>query len=117
MPARTPADFAAPRVVADTRLDTDFTDLERGPDGLAVARLADPARGGAGAVELWVDGGFSHLMVYTGDNVAQPDRRRHAVAVEPMTCPPNALRTGDDLVVLAPGQTWQAHWGIRPLLG
>jgi aldose 1-epimerase len=37
------------------------------------------------------------------------------VAVEPMTCPPDALRSGRDLVVLDPGETWRGNWGIRPL--
>jgi len=33
--------------------------------------------------------------------------------VEPMTCPPNALVNGTDLVVLEPGETFSATWGIR----
>ncbi len=35
---------------------------------------------------------------------AEPQDRR-GVAVEPMTCPPNAFNTGEDLAVLAPGET------------
>jgi aldose 1-epimerase len=31
-----------------------------------------------------------------------------------MTAPPNALASGDDLVVLDPGVSWQGQWGIRP---
>jgi galactose mutarotase-like enzyme len=38
-----------------------------------------------------------------GDPLA-PDRRRKAVAIEPMSCPPNAFVTGDDLLVLEPGE-------------
>ena len=30
-----------------------------------------------------------------------------------MTCPPNAFRTGEDLVTLAPGESHVATWGIR----
>jgi aldose 1-epimerase len=41
-------------------------------------------------------------------------RRRRAVAIEPMTCPPNALRTGTDVVRLEPGLEWTARWGIAP---
>jgi len=29
-----------------------------------------------------------------------------------MTCPPNALRTGDGLIELRPGEPWHASWGI-----
>jgi galactose mutarotase-like enzyme len=32
----------------------------------------------------------------------------------PMTCPPNAFRTGTDLIVLDPGQQHVATWGISP---
>jgi aldose 1-epimerase len=31
-----------------------------------------------------------------------------------MTCPPNALRTGKDVIALEPGQEWSARWGIVP---
>ena len=31
-----------------------------------------------------------------------------------MTCPPNALRTGKDVIDLHPGHEWRAQWGIRP---
>ena len=59
----------------------------------------------AGRVELAVDGAFHWLQVYTGDTLP-PDERRRSVAVEPMTCPPNALADGADLVVLEPGAEW-----------
>ncbi|MGH1563000.1 aldose 1-epimerase family protein [Mumia sp. DW29H23] len=104
-------DFRTPRHLGSTRLDNAFGSLVRGADGCAVARLEDPANGAA--VELWVDGAFRYLMVYTADAVARPERHRMAVAVEPMTCPPEALRTGIDLVTLEPGATWQGSWGIR----
>jgi hypothetical protein len=34
-------------------------------------------------------------------------------AGEPMTCPPNAFVTGDDLLVLQPGDTVTHTWGIQ----
>jgi aldose 1-epimerase len=30
-----------------------------------------------------------------------------------MTCPPDAFRSGQDLIVLEPGQHWQGAWGLR----
>jgi len=93
-------------------LDTAFTTLDRDGDGRAWASLDAP--GGASGASLWADAGFGYLMVYTGDTLAEPSRRRRAVAIEPMTCPPNALRTGTDLLRLAPGQSWSASWGLVP---
>jgi aldose 1-epimerase len=52
--------------------------------------------------------------VYTGDTLPEIPRRRRAVAIEPMTCPPNALRTGKDVIDLQPDQEWSALWGIVP---
>jgi aldose 1-epimerase len=31
-----------------------------------------------------------------------------------MTCGPDALNTGRDLLVLEPGDRWGAEWGVRP---
>ena len=45
-------------------------------------------------------------MAYTGDTLDPVDRRRRGIAIEPMTCPPNALRTGTDLIRLDPGSLW-----------
>ena len=35
------------------------------------------------------------------------------VAIEPMTCPPDAFRSGVDLIELAPGASWRGTWGLR----
>jgi aldose 1-epimerase len=51
-------------------------------------------------------------MLFTGDPL--PDVRRRSLAVEPMTCPPNAFRTGESLVRLEPGETHTARWGLTP---
>ncbi|WP_028929349.1 aldose 1-epimerase family protein [Pseudonocardia asaccharolytica] len=67
---------------------------------------------GAG-LELWADPDFRWVQVFTPDDF--PGRGR-AVAVEPMTCPPDALNAGTDLIVLAPGERWSGGWGLR-LLG
>jgi len=105
------ADYTSPRLIGGTELDTAYSGLVRDQSRRAVARLRDPRAGRA--VELWVDEGFGHLMVYTADRVHRPEQRRTAVAIEPMTCPPDALRTGHDLIELAPGATWKGSWGIR----
>jgi len=103
-------DFREPRTIGPEVLDTVFGDLGRGADGRAVAHLVDPAtrRG----VRLWVDQAFPYLMVYTADGVVPAERRRQSVAVEPMTCPPHAFRSGADLLTLGPGQSWSGTWGL-----
>ena len=109
----TERDFTTARFVGARRCSTPPTPpCERDADGLARATLDAP--GGVGGAALWVDAGFPYLMVYTGDTLGEVQRRRRGVAIEPMTCPPNALRTGTDVIVLQPGHEWTARWGIEP---
>ena len=102
-------DFRRPRPIATTRLDNAFTDLERDGDGLARVALGDP--GGSSRLTLWVDESYPYLMLFTGDTL--PDVNRRSLAVEPMTCPPNAFRTGEALIRLAPGGSFTSAWGIE----
>jgi aldose 1-epimerase len=97
-------DFREARPIGSAKLDHCFTDLERGGDGRAAARV--------GTTTLWVDESFPYLMVFTGDGL--PDVERRSVAVEPMTCAPNAFRSGDGLFRLEPGETHTGCWGIQP---
>lgn len=103
-------DFRAPRVIGPARLDTCFTDLSRDPDSLARIRLR--FGGGDRRVTLWMDEAFGFVMAYTGDTIADPARRRRSVAIEPMTCPPNAFVTGDALIRLDAGGSVSGRWGI-----
>jgi aldose 1-epimerase len=105
----TELDFRTGRRIGDTVLDTPMTDLQRDPDGTASVHLRDPASGHG--VRLWLDRSYPWLQVFTGDTLAA-DVRRTSLAVEPMTCPPDALRTGTDLVVLEPGDVHRASWGL-----
>lgn len=106
----TPYDFRKPRPVGATTLDHCFGDLERDDTHLARVTLHDAERGVE--LELWVDRSFGYLMVFTGDPL--PDVARRSLAVEPMTCPPNAFRTGEGLIVLEPGESFTGAWGIAP---
>jgi aldose 1-epimerase len=101
-------DFQQPRRIGSTKLDHAFTDLERDQDGVARVDLRDPNRGTQ--VSLWVDRSYLYLMLFTGD--ALPNVNRRSLAVEPMTCPPNAFRTGDALVRLESGASFTGTWGI-----
>jgi aldose 1-epimerase len=103
-------DFRRPRRIGATTLDNGFTDLERGEDGLARVELRDP--GGGEGLTLWVDETYRYLMLFTGDPL--PDVNRRSLAVEPMTCPPNAFRTAESLIRLEPGSAFTSTWGIAP---
>jgi aldose 1-epimerase len=107
----TPYDFRKTRTIGTTRLDHALTGLDRDGDGLAWVHLAVGGGSGSG-VRLWADEGYRWLQVFTGDSLG-PDLRRKALAVEPMTCPPNAFVTADDLLVLQPGETVIHTWGLQ----
>jgi aldose 1-epimerase len=104
----TPQDFRAARAIGGTRLDHAFTDLARDAGGRAWARFGGPG----GQISFWAGEGYRWLQVFTGDALAEPQRRR-ALAVEPMTCPPNAFVTGQDLITLDPGASVTHAWGIQ----
>jgi len=106
--AGTEFDFRTGRAIGGMVLDNAFTDLERDDDGKASVRLHAPDGGGGST--LWVDQSYPYLMVFSGDPL--PDVARRSLAVEPMTCPPNAFRTGESLLVLEPGESTAATWGI-----
>ena len=101
-------DFRKLRRIDSTVLDHAFTDLERDDDGLARVELRDPDS--KTQVTLWVDQSYSYLMLFSGDPLANV--RRRSLAVEPMTCPPNAFRTRDSLIRLEPGSSFAGTWGI-----
>ncbi len=102
-------DFGRRKSLSGHELDVTYTELVRDDSGLATASLFD---GNGGETHLSVDRNFPYLQVYTGDHLER-GRRRTSVAVEPMTCPPDALRSGKDVVVLEPGQHWAGSWRLQ----
>jgi aldose 1-epimerase len=105
-------DLRRPRRIGPTRLDHCFADLDRDGDGLARVELG--WRDDASAATLWIDASYPYLMLmlFTGDPL--PEANRRALAVEPMTCPPNAFRMGQSLIALEPGASCLSEWGITP---
>jgi aldose 1-epimerase len=117
--AGTERDFGSSRAVGATRLDTCFTDLRRDGDGRAEISVVGSVGGQAAGPDtagretvVWMDAAFGYVMLFTADTLPE-GQRRSALAVEPMTCAPNAFRSGDGLVVLTPGERWSGEWGIR----
>jgi aldose 1-epimerase len=96
----TDLDFRNARRLGDQHLDTCFGDLERGAAGVASVTLV-----GARTLVVWVDDAFHFVQLFTTDG---------AIAVEPMTCAPDAFNTGDGLLILEPGASFTGRCGLTP---
>jgi aldose 1-epimerase len=101
-------DFRTPRPIATTRIDHAFTDIGFDGHGLAQVVVRDP--GGTGVGIEW-NRTLPWVQIHTADK-EPPLPSRIGLAVEPMTCPPDAFNSGIDLVRLEPGATHEASWRI-----
>jgi aldose 1-epimerase len=93
-------------VLESLSLDTAMTDLARDSDGRWRVKLVLGDR----YAELWGDQTMRWMQIFTGG-----PNRDWSIAVEPMTCGPDAFNPGPthaDLKVLAPGETFVGQWGI-----
>jgi aldose 1-epimerase len=104
-------DLSRGRRLADATLDTAFGDVEL-TDGIARHRLTAPDGSG---VELWGSEDFAFTQVFTTDQYVSPGGVIDAVAIEPMTCAPDALNSRRGIRMLAPDEQWVTSWGIRYL--
>jgi aldose 1-epimerase len=101
-------DFRQARPLGGTHINHAFNALQRDTGGKAWTRVCT----GNGELALWLGEGYGWLQVFTGGTLAE-SRRRHAIAVEPMTCPPNSFVTGQDLITLEPGESVSHAWGLE----
>jgi aldose 1-epimerase len=101
-------DFRTRRPLGATEIDHAFTDITFDARGRAVLVATDPSGTGVGIA--W-DTACQWLQVHTADK-KPPFPNRLGLAVEPMTCPPDAFRSGTDLIRLGPGDTHDAGWRI-----
>ena len=106
----TPFDFRERKAIGTQRLDTAYRDLKV-VNGRWTVSVAAPGRP---VVDVWAQAeSLPWAQVFSGKAEAdQPGE--HGIAVEPMSCPPDAFNSGESLVELAPGQTWSGTWGISP---
>lgn len=105
-------DFLELRPIGSLRMDTAFASLVPDTDGVIRALLQAPA--GAPQITVWMEPLYRYLMVFTADAIPDATRRRRSIAIEPMTCAPNAFRSGDGLLVIEPGQSVTSRWGLLP---
>lgn len=106
-------DFREPRRIGAVEIDHAFTDLHRDDAGIATVRLTDQS--GRGVAMSW-DAACPWVQIHTADK-ADPALSRLGLAVEPMTCAPdafNADRYAYDagLIAIAPDQSVEAGWRI-----
>ncbi|NUP75238.1 MAG: aldose 1-epimerase family protein, partial [Sinomonas sp.] len=109
-----PFDFRATRPLGATEIDHAFTGIAFDDDGAARVTVRDPAHG-TGVGMAW-DRTCPWIQVHTADK-EPPAPNRLGLAVEPMTCPPDAFNSGTNLIRLEPGASHTATWRIFALEG
>jgi aldose 1-epimerase len=95
-----PYDYRGGRVIGSAAIDNAFTGLGGGSWSVS---LTDPDSGARSVLTSdtpW-------MQVFTGEAVG-----RTALAVEPMTCPPDAFITGQNLIVLKPGDSHTTSFAV-----
>lgn len=98
-------DFRVPRGIGDVFIDHAFTDLSVADEESEVRVVAADGHG----VSLHWDERCPWVQVHTADNPATA-QHRIGLAVEPMTCPPDAFNSEVDLISLEPGAEAAASW-------
>lgn len=109
-------DFRTARRIGAVEVDHAFTGLDADEDGVVTARLTDAAGSG---VEMAWDAACPWVQLFTSDQPggASDPAHRAGVALEPMTCAPDAFNADryayeTGLIVLQPGESATAHWRI-----
>ena len=95
-------DFTQPHTIGETTLDTAFTDP-------FTRDWAVTLSGKDHTIEVWGEATTQWVQVFTAP-------LRDGVAVEPMTCGPDAFNEGPtyrDRILLRPGDSTHALWGVR----
>lgn len=101
-------DFRSARRIGAVEIDHAYTGLLVDAEGRCTASVTDAE--GRGAAVSW-GSDCPWVQVHTADMPGRPGHRI-GLAVEPMTCPPDAFNSGDDLIVLQPGASASASWTI-----
>ena len=98
-------DLRSGRVLGELHLDDAFGDVES-VDGFSAKLTAPDGR----EVRLKQDDQFGFVQIFTTRRMPGTTL---AVALEPMTAPPNAFNSGQGVRWVQPGETWTASWGIQ----
>jgi len=110
-------DVRSPHRVGDLTFDTAFGGVEHaevanGRGDVAWLTAPDGSR-----TTLWQSTDWGYVQVFTTHLMpaptGAPDAVIDAIAIEPMTAPPDALNSGQGLIWIEPGGTWEGSWGLR----
>jgi aldose 1-epimerase len=101
-------DLRPGRPVKDLQLDDAFGGLIT-VDGVSAVLRAPDGR----EVRLLQDDNHPFVQVFTTRNFPKKGGKGLAVAVEPMTAPPNAFNSGIGVRWIEPGDSWNVGWGIQ----
>lgn len=103
--------FYDPKLLGNTVLDDCFFDIDYLRDASTVT-LSDPDNNES--IKIGFSKPFSYLMIFTADTLPR-NYKRAAIAIEPMTCPPNAFNRSLDNLLLNPGRSIVAKMSITYL--
>jgi aldose 1-epimerase len=106
-------DVRSPQRVGGLNFDTAFGGVEHanvadGRGDVAWLTSADGSR-----TTLWQSTAWGYLQVFTTHRMPTAAGPIDAIAIEPMTAPPDALNSGQGLIWLDTGDTWEGSWGLR----
>jgi aldose 1-epimerase len=99
-------DFISLKKISDLFIDHAFKYSSDYPRSISLLNAE-----GQGA-EVIFDNQSKWIQIHTADRDLQGDSRM-AVAIEPMTCPPDAFNSGIDLIVLEPGKKHEYKLKIK----
>lgn len=102
-------DLREGKPVAASVIDHHYFDLPRDSNGQAHTYLSSPD----GEIDVWQDSTFTDLVIFTPDFYPTEAGLIHAVAIEPMSSPPNALNSNERLRWLETDERFEAQWGVR----
>jgi len=105
-----PGDLRGGLALAGLTLDSPYGQLANRGGRADIAWLTAPD---GSSTTLWADPAFGWIQAYTPGAFPRPTGPGLAVALEPMTAPPDALNSGTDLIWLEPGASWSGSWGVR----
>lgn len=107
-------DLRGGATVGDLQLDTAFHSLRHASVTAGHGDIAWLEDAAGVRTTLWQDTDWDFVQVFTTDAWEGPrGQTRRAVAVEPMTAPPDALNSGRGLRWIEAGGTWEGSWGLR----
>lgn len=106
-------DFRSARPIENVEIDHAFSGLLRDEHGVATVRVT--GENGSGVAMSW-DSSCPWVQIHTADS-PDPLQSRRGLAVEPMTCAPDAFNEAEysydaGLITLEPGEETCASWRI-----